>query len=355
MGCKKLNTDFFNFLEIVHSKKSASEEKKRINYYPFGLKHKGYNNVVSANSNSVASRFGFGGKELNDELGLDWYDVSARNYDPALGRWMNLDPLAEQMRRHSPYNFAFNNPIYFQDYDGMAPTGSNCDDCPNSITYSYQKNSDTQDTHTVASVETTTNDSLSKDGNTKTSTSYAVTTTDITVRDKNDGTSTSTSQSVDKTTQTYSKDSEGNWVSNGDSSTSNIASNANGLVHENSSGNGVKTMQNGIVDGDNYVGTSRSSTNEVVNDRVSSFLSESNVGENLIDNRTAFEKVRTGSGVVSTAIGVGALIYEAGKKSAKWAGRLGRAATVVGGLTLGVDAYQAATKKPITSKVLKRY
>ena len=66
-------------------------------------------------------KYKFGGKEYNEELGLEWYDVSARNYDPALGRWMNLDPLAETMRRHSPYNFGFDNPIYFQDYDGMAP------------------------------------------------------------------------------------------------------------------------------------------------------------------------------------------------------------------------------------------
>ncbi|WP_164510934.1 RHS repeat domain-containing protein [Nonlabens xiamenensis] len=96
---------------------NSTEIREENNYYPFGLQHKGYNNVVNGRDH----KYGFGGKEEQDELGLEWIDITARNYDPALGRWMNIDPLAEQMRRHSPYNYAFDNPIYFMDPDGMAP------------------------------------------------------------------------------------------------------------------------------------------------------------------------------------------------------------------------------------------
>ncbi|MEP0262315.1 RHS repeat-associated core domain-containing protein, partial [Dokdonia sp.] len=98
------------------------------NYYPFGLQQQGYNDVVTSNSNSMAERFMFNGKENNSELGLEFYDFGARNYEASLGRWMNIDPLAEAMRRHSPYNFAFDNPVYFTDPDGMMPQG-NCDWC----------------------------------------------------------------------------------------------------------------------------------------------------------------------------------------------------------------------------------
>jgi RHS repeat-associated protein len=60
----------------------------------------------------------------DDILGfkLNLYDYGARNYDPALGRWMNIDPLSESFLSHGPYSFCFNDPMRFVDSDGKAPT-----------------------------------------------------------------------------------------------------------------------------------------------------------------------------------------------------------------------------------------
>ena len=86
------------------------------NYYPFGLKHEGYN---SSSAGNQSYQYKYNGKELQ-ETGM--YDYGARFYMPDIGRWGVPDPLAEEFPSWTPYNYAMNNPMRFIDPDGRAAT-----------------------------------------------------------------------------------------------------------------------------------------------------------------------------------------------------------------------------------------
>uniref|UniRef100_UPI0025E9C706 DUF6443 domain-containing protein n=1 Tax=uncultured Chryseobacterium sp. TaxID=259322 RepID=UPI0025E9C706 len=97
---------------------NGAEVLEENNYYPFGLKHGGYNQLAG----NTAYQYKYNGKELQTETGM--YDYGARFYMPDIGRWGVVDPLAEQYRRHSPYNYAVGNPIRFIDPDGRGVTST---------------------------------------------------------------------------------------------------------------------------------------------------------------------------------------------------------------------------------------
>ncbi|WP_409416741.1 DUF6443 domain-containing protein [Flavobacterium sp. PS2] len=85
------------------------------NYYPFGLKHQGYNTL----NNQLGYKYKYNSRELQDELGLNMTAMDYRQYDPAIGRFNSMDRLSELAYSISPYRFAYNNPVYWNDPTGL--------------------------------------------------------------------------------------------------------------------------------------------------------------------------------------------------------------------------------------------
>ena len=90
---------------------SAAGVAEQVNhYYPYGSTFYG--------ETTTDHRFKYCGKELDNMHGLDWYDSSARYYDHVLGRFHQIDPLAEKYYAWSPYAYCMGNPMNSVDPDG---------------------------------------------------------------------------------------------------------------------------------------------------------------------------------------------------------------------------------------------
>ncbi|SEH45618.1 RHS repeat domain-containing protein, partial [Chryseobacterium culicis] len=142
--------DHLGNIRLSYAKNGAGTEIiEESNYYPFGLKHEGYN-VLLGNS---AYKYKYNGKELQE---TGFYDYGWRQYMPDLGRWMQSDPLIKDLdftfnpndvdydddeisnisagillsngggifnvNNLNPYGYGYNDPIRFNDPDGRCPT-----------------------------------------------------------------------------------------------------------------------------------------------------------------------------------------------------------------------------------------
>ncbi|WNB17009.1 RHS repeat domain-containing protein [Marivirga arenosa] len=93
-------------------KKKECALKNRYNYYPFGLPFNSYQR-----SYSKANNYKYNSKEEQEETG--WLDYGARMYDPSLGRWHVIDPMADLSPELTPFRYGFNNPISYIDPNGL--------------------------------------------------------------------------------------------------------------------------------------------------------------------------------------------------------------------------------------------
>jgi RHS repeat-associated protein len=109
---------YFDELRIEHHQGLQVQETQ---YDPAGLELAGL--VVPSPGIRGLNNYRFNGKEFQADLGLAWNHQDWRFFDPQLLRWNGVDPLLEAGQESwSPYSFGFDNPVRFEDANGLAPT-----------------------------------------------------------------------------------------------------------------------------------------------------------------------------------------------------------------------------------------
>jgi len=103
---------FFDNLTIQHHRGPLLEEN---HYYPFGLIQSG---TSSKAAGKLENERKFVEQLLDGDLGLNWYQFKYRNHDPQIGRFIEIDPLANEYAYNGTYNYAEDRPIDGIDLEG---------------------------------------------------------------------------------------------------------------------------------------------------------------------------------------------------------------------------------------------
>ena len=90
---------------------------ERIQYYPFGLVMAGISSKAAGTIQNKEKTFQ--GQRFDDDLGLNWVHFKWRNHDPQIGRFIEIDPLAEDYVYNSTYAFSENKVTNHVELEGL--------------------------------------------------------------------------------------------------------------------------------------------------------------------------------------------------------------------------------------------
>jgi len=115
--------DHLGNVRVTYTDKDNNSVPEIVNenhYYPFGMVIGALSKVASLGETTVKlDNYLYNGKEEMADFGLRWLDYGARMYDPVVGRWWTIDPMAEKYYSINPYCYVANNPMIYIDPTGM--------------------------------------------------------------------------------------------------------------------------------------------------------------------------------------------------------------------------------------------
>jgi RHS repeat-associated protein len=105
---------FFDNLVVQHRSGPLLEET---HYYPFGLTMAGISSKAFGKVENKKEKFQ--GQEFNDDLDVNYYEFKWRHHDPQIGRFIQIDPLANEYVYNSTYAFSENKVTNHIELEGL--------------------------------------------------------------------------------------------------------------------------------------------------------------------------------------------------------------------------------------------
>ncbi|RAV99275.1 RHS repeat-associated core domain-containing protein [Pseudochryseolinea flava] len=102
---------YFDEFKVEYTKSPVIQME---DYYPFGLTFNSYQR-----ENKLTNDITFQNQERQDELNLGWVQFKWRNAMPDIGRFFNVDPIAEDYYHNSVYAFSENKLISYRELEGL--------------------------------------------------------------------------------------------------------------------------------------------------------------------------------------------------------------------------------------------